>query len=372
MSMVIKYNDILATTKSFEPELGEAIREVVSSGWFLLGKQVETFEEEFARFCNAAFCVGVGNGLDAMKIILMAYRQIEHWSEGDEVIVPAHTFIASAESIVQSGLTPVFCDVKEEDALIDCSKIEALITPKTRAVMCVHLYGKLCDHSALRRIVREHHLKLLEDAAQAHGARTEDGFCAGNIGDAAAFSFYPTKNLGALGDGGAIVTSNEELSNVCRQIANYGQTEKYRHEYKGVNSRLDEIQAAVLKLKLKRLEQDNAVRKEIARYYFGKIRNPYIRLLYNGEYQQDSVYHIFPLLSPKRDELKRYLASAGIGTLIHYPVPPYKQTAFKEWNDLSRPVAEQISRQEISIPLHPFLTTREREYIVNTINLFQC
>ena len=370
--MEIKYNDILAMTKSFEPELTKVISEVVASGWFLLGRYLETFEKAFAEYCGASHCIGVGNGLDAMKIILMAYKQLEHWNDGDEVIVPAHTFIASAESVVQSGLTPVFCDIRTEDALIDISRIESLISPRTRAVMCVHLYGKLCDARSLREITHKHHLQLLEDAAQAHGARTTENLSAGNLGDAAAFSFYPTKNLGALGDGGAIVTNHAELALVCRQIANYGQIRKYYHEYKGVNSRLDEIQAAVLNLKLQRLEEDNMRRKELARYYFEHINNPHIRLLYNGCYQDDSVYHIFPVLCRERDRLKQYLLSAGIETLIHYPVPPYRQKAFKEWNHLNMPSAEQISQQELSIPLHPFLSDEEKEFIVNTLNLFQC
>ena len=250
--MEIKYYDLAKITQSFEPQLSQAINNVIKSGWFILGNEVKSFERNFAHFCGSRHCIGVGNGLDALKIVFMAYKELYHWNDGDEVIVPAHTFIASAESVVQSGLKPIFCDVSNDDYLIDANKIKALINSKTRAIICVHLYGKLCDMPRLLDISSKYNIQLIEDAAQSHGAINSSNQRAGNLANVAAFSFYPTKNLGAMGDGGAIVTNDEELAQVSRQIANYGQEKKYYHQYIGVNSRLDELQAAILSIKLQR------------------------------------------------------------------------------------------------------------------------
>ena len=370
--MNIKYLDLTKITQSFEPELSHRIQSVVRSGWFLLGEETRVFEKSFANYCGVRHCIGTGNGLDALKIILMAYKQIYQWRDNDEVIVPAHTFIASAESIVQSGLRPVFCDISPDDYLLNAKNLELLITPNTRAVICVHLYGKLCDVDAIIDIARRHHLKVIEDAAQAHGAKNVSGQRAGSMGDAAAFSFYPAKNIGALGDAGAIVTNDEELALTARQIGNYGQSKKYYHLRQGVNSRMDEIQAAVLSLKLDRLDKDNRTRQQIAVHYFEGINNPHVMLPYKGVFTSDSVYHVFPVFCEQRDLLQCYLADAGIETIIHYPVLPNKQEAFKAYNQQHFPVAEKISVQELSIPLHPQLNNAEIQYIVNTINQFKC
>jgi len=370
--MEIKYFDLAKISESFEPELSNTILRVTRSGWYILGREVGIFENNFAKFCGASHCIGVGNGLDALRVILMSYKQQYDWENDDEVIVPAFTFIASVESIVQSRLKPVFCDVSEDDCLIDTKKLESLISPKTRAIVCVHLYGRVCDISSIAKLSKKYNLKIIEDAAQAHGAVSQDNILAGNMGDAAAFSFYPTKNLGALGDAGAIVTNDDELAVIARKIANYGQERKYYHQYKGINSRLDEIQAAILNMKLNRLDEDNMKRRMIAEYYFENIRNPFVRLPYNSFFSKHSVYHVFPVFSEKRDLLQEYLASQGIETIIHYPILPNKQEAFEECNNLSFPIAEQICKQELSIPLHPLLTNDEIHYIVDTINHFVC
>ena len=370
--MEIKYYDLEKITQSFEPYLSESVQSVIKSGWFVLGNHVKAFERNFAEFCGTRHCVGVGNGLDALKVILMAYKQLYHWDNGDEVIVPAHTFIASAESIVQSQLKPVFCDVSKDDYLIDANQIDGLVTSKTRAIICVHLYGRLCKMQELQHISSKYNLKLIEDAAQAHGAVTSDNQRAGNLADAAAFSFYPTKNLGAIGDGGAIVTNDDDLAQATRQIANYGQIRKYYHQHQGVNSRLDELQAAVLNVKLKRLSEDNSKRMRIAKYYFENINNRYVNLPYHCCFAEDSVYHVFPVFSEQRDKLQQYLAAKGIETIIHYPVIPSKQRAFYPYNHFNFTVAEQVSSQELSIPLHPLLSQEEVEYISTTINQFVC
>jgi len=370
--MDIKYLNLAKITQSFEPELSRRIQSVIKSGWFLLGDETRAFEEAFAAYCGVRHCVGTGNGLDALKIILTAYKQLYCWGDNDEVIVPAHTFIASAESIIQSGLKPVFCDVSPDNYLLDTNSIEALITPNTRAIICVHLYGKLCDVDTIMSIAQKNHLKVIEDAAQAHGAQNAHGHRAGSLGDAAAFSFYPAKNIGALGDAGAIVTNDDELALVARQIGNYGQSKKYYHQRQGVNSRMDEIQAAVLRLKLDRLDEDNHKRQQIAANYFESIKNPIVKLPYNGHFVKDSVYHVFPVFSEQRDRLQYYLACEGIETIIHYPVLPNKQEAFKAYSQQYFPVAEKICSQELSIPLHPQLNTNEIQYIVNTINRYTC
>lgn len=369
--MEIKYLDLGVVNKPLQHELQEAAQRVLSSGWFLLGNETSAFEEAFASYCKTTCCVGVGNGLDALKIIFLAYRHLYHWSQGDEVIVPAHTFIASIESISLSGLKPILCDVKD-DALIDETQIEALITQRTRAILPVHLYGKVCAMKPICQIAKKYHLKVIEDAAQAHGATTADKDPAGSLGDAAGFSFYPTKNLGALGDGGAIVTKDKELAQTCRQIANYGMTEKYMHNIVGINSRLDEIQAAFLRIKLNHLDENNAQRVSIARLYFDHIANPFIRLPYGGKHSKGNIYHIFPVFCPYRNELKQYLTEAGIETLIHYPIPPHKQKAFKPINSLTFSKTEKFSKEELSIPLHQALKTEEIQYIIETLNTFKC
>lgn len=367
----IKYLDLQKVTQTFEPELSEAIRRVIEVGWFLYGNETHTFEDEFARFCGRKYCLGVANGLDALTLILKCYKDLSGWADGDEVIVPAFTFIASVEAITRVGLKPVFCDVKPTDCLIDESLIERLITQRTKAVMPVHLYGKACRMDAICEVARKYKLKIVEDAAQAHGAFTADDRRVGSLGEAAGFSFYPGKNLGALGDGGAIVTNDEDVIAYSKMMANYGMKKKYVHDVKGLNSRLDELQAAVLRVKLHRLDADNKVRQNIARRYYKEVTNELLKLPYSKETEK-SIYHIFPIFCEHRDELQTFLTQKGIQTQIHYPIPPYKQKAYKEYNHLTFPVAEKIARTELSIPLNQSLTEEEITYIISSLNQFVC
>lgn len=366
--MRVKYFDLKRITSGFEPELSEAIFQVVQSGWFLQGEQVQAFEKEFATYCNCRYAVGVGSGLDALTLILRAYRDLLGWKQGDEVIVPSNTFIATVLAVSYAGLTPVLCEPKLEDYLIDPAKISSLITHKTRSIMPVHLYGRMCDMNRITEIARIHNLKVIEDAAQAHGASFL-GIKAGAWGDAAGFSFYPGKNMGALGDAGAITTNDEELANRVRALGNYGSITKYRHTYKGINSRLDEIQAAVLRIKLKRLDEDNQKRQNIAQCYDKQILHPDIVTPYlQANKMETSVYHIYPIRCAKRDKLQQNLTNKGIETLIHYPTPPHKQEAYSIWSKHSYPISELIHNQELSLPISPILTKEEIVYITNTLN----
>ena len=366
--MRVKYFDLKRITSGFEPELSETIFQVVQSGWFLQGEQVQAFEKEFATYCNCRYAVGVGSGLDALTLILKAYRDLLGWKQGDEVIVPSNTFIATVLAVSYAGLTPIFCEPQLEDYLIDPAKISSLITHKTRAIMPVHLYGRMCDMNRIAEIARIRNLKVIEDAAQAHGASFQ-GIKAGAWGDAAGFSFYPGKNLGALGDAGAITTNDEELANRVRALGNYGSVIKYRHTYKGINSRLDEIQAAVLRIKLNRLDEDNQKRQVIAQWYDKQILHPSIITPYlQANKMETSVYHIYPIRCAERDKLQQDLKNKGIETLIHYPTPPHKQEAYSMWSKHSFPISELIHRQELSLPISPMLTKEEIEYIINTLN----
>lgn len=367
----VPYLSLKLLNDTFEPLLSDVVAKTVKSGRYLLGNNVKTFEQEFADYCGTGHCVAVGNGLEALQLLLMAYKEKEGWSDGDEVIVSAHTFIASIQAVVQAGLTPVLCEPKQEDCLINPSQVEGLLTERTRAILAVHLYGKLCDMEALRKIAEAHNLKLLEDAAQAHGAVRYDGRKAGALGDAAGFSFYPGKNLGALGDAGAVVTDNEEVAQLVRMMGNYGSSEKYVHDHLGINSRMDEIQAAVLRTKLARLDEDNERRRAIAARYAEGIINPLVHLPATPRFAQEHVYHIYAIRCHQRDKLKQFLAENGIETLIHYPTPPHRQLAFRVmWQSLSLPITEQIHREELSLPLSPVLTDQQVERIIKTVNEF--
>jgi dTDP-4-amino-4,6-dideoxygalactose transaminase len=371
--MKIKYLDLQKITQTFEPDLSRTIKHVIDVGWFLYGSETHAFEREFADFCGTSYCLGTANGLDALTLILKSYKDLLGWKADDEVIVPAFTFIASIEAINRAGLRPVLCDVRTDDFLIDETLIEPLINSHTKAILPVHLYGKVCRMSTIRLLAQQYGLKVIEDAAQAHGAIAEDGKRAGACGDAAGFSFYPGKNLGALGDGGAIVTNDKTVIDYANELANYGMSRKYVHEEKGINSRLDEIQAAVLRIKLKRLDYDNKCRQKMAYRYFKEIRNKNLELPYNGGVKWDeSVYHIFPILCSKRDTLRSYLKEKDIETLIHYPIPPHLQKAYQEFNNLSFPVAEHICRNQVSIPLNQSLSEEEINYIITTLNDFVC
>ena len=366
--MKVPFLDLKAITASFEPELSAAAMETIQSGWYLNGEQSKAFEKEFANYIGTKFCIGVGNGLDALTLILTAMKQLEGWKNHDEVIVPAMTFIATAEAVNRAGLTPIFCDVTE-DGVINPDFIVDRLTPKTRAILPVHLYGKSCDMAALQVIAQVYGLKLIEDAAQAHGAEFY-GQRIGSIGDAAGFSFYPGKNLGALGDGGAVTTNNRKLAERVRMLANYGAKKKYCHERKGCNSRLDEIQAAILRVKLRRLDADNELRKKIATAYNEGINNTLIQTPYMNDVTE-SVFHIYPIKCKQRDKLQTYLAEAGIETLIHYPNAVHKQKAYGTYEAESYPNAETIAREELSLPMSPLLTEDELAHIIKTINLFQ-
>ena len=371
--MDIKYLNLQKITESFGSSLRQAVEKVIQSGWFLYGLETKMFEQEFARYCGTKLCLGVANGLDALTIILKSYKYMYHWENDDEVIVPAYTFIASANAVSRALLKPVFCDVSETDYLLDASRIEPLITPRTRAIMPVHLYGRVCDMETIRQLAKTYGLKVIEDCAQAHGACSEDGNKAGSLGDAAAFSFYPGKNLGALGDGGAIVSDDEELLIEAHTIANYGMAIKYVHTQQGINSRLDELQAAVLRVKLRRLEADNACRQKIAATYCNSISNPLLRLPYAGiSDSRKSIWHICPVFCDSREKLHDYLEQNGIQTQIHYPIPVHLQQAYAEWGHRHFPVAERLAATELSIPLNPSLTEEEVYYIIDKLNKFRC
>lgn len=369
---MIKFLDLKKINDSFEPELSIAIKKVLDSGWYLLGNEVKTFEEEYAGYIGTKHCIGVANGLDALRLILRAYIEMGVMKQGDEIIVPANTYIASILAITDNRLIPVLVEPDINTFNIDPFKIEEKISERTRAIMIVHLYGQNAIHQEIKRIVDKYNLKLIEDNAQAQGA-SYGSYRTGSLGDASGNSFYPGKNLGALGDAGAVTTNNEELAEVIRALANYGSIKKYENIYQGLNSRLDEIQAAVLRVKLKRLDIDNQRRRVIAQYYQDHIINPEIILPETRNAKRTTlnlshVWHVFVIRTPKRDHLQKYLAENGIQTLIHYPTPPHKQNAYKEWNNRRFEITEKIHNQVLSLPLSPVMTLNELEEVVNTIN----
>lgn len=353
---------------SFEPDLSSTVQRVVSSGWFLLGEEVKNFESEFAKYCGVSHCIGVANGLDALTLILRAYKILGMLKDGDEVIVPANTYIASILAVSANNLVPVPVEPKLHTYLIDEDRIEEAITSKTRAIMPVHLYGQLCNMDAINTIAKKYNLLVIEDSAQSHGAKS-NGKRAGSFGDASGFSFYPSKNLGALGDAGAVTTNDDQLAGIIRKLANYGSEKKYVNTYKGVNSRLDEIQAAVLSLKLKRLDFDNAKRRNIAIRYKTEIKNNLIILPYGIE-SESHVVHVFVIRCQYRDKLIQHLQNMGIHTMIHYPIPPHKQLAYQEWNQRSYPITEKIHNEILSIPMSPTLTQKEVDTVICGLNEF--
>ena len=365
---MIKYCDLKKINSAYGTELREAMLRAAESGRYILGNECSSFEKEYAQYCGCAHCIGTGNGLDALTIILLAYKELGAMQEGDEVIVPANTYIASILAVLHAGLKPVLCEPLEETFNIDPCKIEGLITERTRAILAVHLYGQTAAMTAINEIAKKHSLRGIEDAAQAHGA-LYNGKRAGNLGDAAGFSFYPGKNLGALGDGGAITTNDPLLAQTARAIANYGSAKKYVNRYKGVNSRLDEIQAAMLSVKLKNLDRDNEARRTIARRYIAEIDNPYVTAPRVEDYS-GHVFHIFAVMSPFREKLQEHLRANGIETLIHYPIPPHKQEALGEFSHLSMPITEKIHRQELSLPCNQAMTGEEVTEIIEAVNSF--
>lgn len=340
---------------------------ILKKGWFILGEKLTDFEHLFAQYCGVKHCLGVANGLDALILILEAYKELEVMQTGDEVIVPANTYIASILAISKAGLKPVLVEPRLEDYLIDTTKIEEKITAKTVAIMPVHLYGQVCEMNAINALAKKHNLKVIEDSAQSHGAFYQGKRC-GNLGDASGFSFYPGKNLGALGDGGAITTNDDSLAKVLTAYRNYGSHVKYQHQFKGINSRLDEIQAAFLTIKLKYLDDDNEKRKAIAQSYLQTIKNPTITLpMIQNE--NGHVWHLFVIRTQRRDELQKYLSEKGIQTLIHYPIPPHKQEAYNEW-DCHYPIAEKIHLEVLSLPISPVMELKDAEVVTGHLNSF--
>ena len=367
--MNIPFLSLKDVTDLHGAEINEAVSRVVNSGWYLQGKENERFEADFAKFIGTKYCIGCANGLDALIWIFRAYIELGVMQPGDEVIVPANTYIATILAITENGLKPILVEPKLNTLEIDDDLIEAAITPKTKAVAIVHLYGRNAFTEKIGALCQKYNLKLVEDNAQAHGCKYTDGRVTGSIGDAAGHSFYPGKNLGALGDGGAVTTNDPELAAAIRALANYGSQKKYVFKYTGRNSRLDEIQAAVLDVKLRYLVEDNAHRKEVAHYYYEHICNPIIKLpdLIPDE---QNVYHLFPVFCERRDELHDYLEANGVGTVIHYPIPPHKQECYKEWNRMSLPRTEYIADHELSLPIGPAIKISEVEKVVSLLNGF--
>ena len=372
---MVKFLDLQKITEKYSEEIHEAVRRVVDSGWYLQGRENEQFEQHYAEFIGTEHCVGCANGLDALIWIYRAYIELGVMQPGDEVIVPANTYIASILAITENGLKPVLVEPRLDTLELDDSKIEAAITERTKSILLVHLYGRCAYTEKIGEICRKHGLKLVEDNAQAHGCNYQLSIVncqlkkTGSLGDAAGHSFYPGKNLGALGDGGAVTTDDAALAETIRALANYGSTRKYVFKYVGRNSRLDEIQAAVLDVKLRHLDDDNAHRQTIANYYYDHIANPQITLPHRLP-DANNVYHIFPILCEKRDELQQYLAGNGIQTLIHYPIPPHNQECYREWNHLSLPVTEQIHRQELSLPISPVMEIEEAEMVASFLSQY--
>jgi dTDP-4-amino-4,6-dideoxygalactose transaminase len=367
MNNMIPFLSLKDVTALHGDEINAAVTRVVNSGWYLQGEENKRFEENYSKFIGTKHCIGCANGLDALIWIFRAYIELGVMQPGDEVIVPANTYIATILSITENGLKPILIEPKLNTLEIDDDKIEECITAKTKAICIVHLYGRNAYTDKIGALCKKYNLKLIEDNAQAHGCKHTDGRTTGSIGDAAGHSFYPGKNLGALGDGGAVTTNNEELATAIRTLANYGSQKKYVFKYTGRNSRLDEIQAAVLDVKLKYLVEDNAHRKMVANYYYDHISNPLVTLPDRLPDNQN-VYHLFPILCEKRDALHDYLEKNGVGTVIHYPIAPHKQECYKEWNGLKLPITEYIADHELSLPIGPAITKEEVCEIVRLIN----
>jgi len=360
--MKIPFLPLNKINNRFRDEIDARLKVILDKGWYLQGEENERFCRNFAAYCGTKYALGVANGLDALSCILRAYG----FGPGDEIIVPANTYIASILAISENGCTPVLVEPDINTYNIDPDLIEAAITPRTRAIMVVHLYGQATQMEKVWDIAQRHNLKVFEDCAQAHGAFYQ-GKRVGNLSDAAAFSFYPGKNLGCMGDGGGITTSAEELYLKLKAIANYGSHKKYCNMYKGVNSRLDEIQAAILDVKLAHLDADNARRREIAAYYRRAITNP--RIMLPQTYDEDAaVWHVFAVRTERRDDFQKYLADNGVQTIIHYPTPPHKQEAYAEWNERSYPITEKIHREIISLPISPVMTDEEAAYVADVVN----
>jgi dTDP-4-amino-4,6-dideoxygalactose transaminase len=370
---MIEFLNLKEINKRNSKEFLNSLEDVLNSGWFILGKSVTKFEEDFAAFCGTKHCIGVANGLDALILILEAYKEMGFFKEGDEVIVPSNTYIASILAISKANLVPILVEPILDTYLLDPNLIEQKVTSKTKAILPVHLYGRLCNMDVINAIAKKYSLKVIEDSAQSHGA-IQNSKRSGNLGDASGFSFYPGKNLGALGDGGAITTNNDELAITIKALRNYGSQVKYQNIYKGINSRLDELQAAFLSVKLTLLDQDNQFRRAIADYYIKHIKNEKIILPYGTDIDivnnKEHVWHIFAVRANDRNNLQQYLAANGVQTVIHYPIPPHKQTAYKELEGKAFPISEQIHDQIISLPISPIMSQAEVEKVVEIVNKY--
>ena len=367
---MISFLDIKSINESFQPDLNNAIQRVTESGWYIGGPEVERFENSFASFCGAIHCIGVGNGLDALILILEGLKVQGKLREGDEILVPANTFIASILAIKEARLTPILCEPDPNTYNLTVANLNEQVSIRTKAIMMVHLYGRISEASDLLDFCHSKNLLLIEDAAQAHGAEIEDRKRAGNIGIAGGFSFYPGKNLGALGDGGAVTTNDPELAKVIRQLGNYGTSEKYVHRLSGVNSRLDPIQSAALTVKLSRLDTDNEKRRVIAERYASEIDNPLIHLPQMPDSRKSHVWHLFTIEVEDRVALQKYMDTNGIQTLIHYPIPPHQQEGLKELDHLGLPLTEKIHKRIVSLPISPVMTDDEVKHVIRTCNEF--
>ena len=370
---MIPFLDLKKINAQYQKELKEACSRVIDSGWYVLGKEVAEFEKEFASYCETDHCLGVANGLDALILILRAYIELGVMQKGDEVIVPSNTYIASILAISENGLTPILVEPDINTFNLDPMLIEQAITEKTKAILTVHLYGQVTAMDEINAIAKKHHLKVIEDCAQAHGAlyqgKYNKGKKVGSLGDAAGFSFYPGKNLGALGDGGAVTTNDQDLASTIAALRNYGSHQKYKNLYKGFNSRLDEMQAAMLSVKLKHLDHEILRRQKIANEYLTNIQNPLITLP-NVANPASHVWHLFVIQCPQRKLLQQCLEAKGIQTQIHYPVPPHKQEAYKELNSLKLPITEILHENVISLPIDPTLNQDNVRYIIDLLNDF--
>jgi len=366
---MIKFLDLQKINLVHQQEIETALLEVFRSGWYLLGERVKNFEKNLSAYIGSSHAIGVANGLDALRLVLRAYIELGIMKAGDEIIVPANTYIASILAISDNGLVPVLVEPNIDNYNIDISKIEDKITSKTKGILIVHLYGRIVFSEELQQLAIQHNLKIVEDNAQTIGADW-NGKKSGNLGDAAGFSFYPGKNLGALGDAGAITTSDDQLAATIRALANYGSNQKYVNIYQGLNSRLDEIQAAVLDVKLKYIDSENEIRRKIAKRFVSEINNLKIILPEYPENELEHVWHVFIIRSGNRELLQNYLTENGIQTLIHYPIPPHKQEAYKEWNNLSFPISEKIHEEVLSLPISPVLGENEVSQIITALNNF--
>lgn len=365
---MVKFLDLYKINQQYRKEIDKAIKKVLDSGYYLLGNELKDFEENFTKYIGTKYCIGTANGLDALRLIINGYKELGIFKEGDEIIVPSNTFIASMLSISENKLIPVLVEPDLDTYNINPNLIEEKITKKTKAIMVVHLYGQVVQMDKIWKLAKKYNLKVIEDSAQAHGVSYKNKK-AGNLGDASGFSFYPAKNLGALGDGGAITTNDKKLAEIVRALRNYGSEEKYINIYKGINSRLSEIQSAILNVKLKYLDKDNNKRRKVGKYFLENIKNKKIVLPKITDFDGHNFY-VFVIRTKYRDKLQKYLDDNGVGSLIHYPIPPHKQKAYKEWNNSSFPISEQIHKEILSIPISPVLNNKEISKIVKTINNF--